>query len=136
MEALGRWARERSTITLSRLSAKSLWRLLHFGSNRWHLDYELRIFVRASMFEPKKGCPLCSIVASSSNPPSSSDSPTDPQVLYFDDIVTAYREKANPVSAKGHIIITFKYVVFTVVAVFHAKNIFSLHVPSLYTLVK
>jgi len=74
------------------------------------------------MFEPKKGCPLCSIVASglttSSNSPSSANS-TDPevQILHRDENFTAYREKVNPVSTKGHIIIAF-----------------NLHVPSLYTL--
>ncbi|KAF7339959.1 hypothetical protein MVEN_01913600 [Mycena venus] len=42
---------------------------------------------------------------------------TEPEFLWRDDNFTAYREKANPVSSKGHVIITF-----------------NLHVPSIYTL--
>jgi len=42
---------------------------------------------------------------------------TEPEFLWRDDNFTAYREKANPVSSKGHIIVTF-----------------NLHVPSIYTL--
>ncbi|KAJ7071525.1 hypothetical protein C8F01DRAFT_1110885 [Mycena amicta] len=75
-------------------------------------------------FAPKPGCPMCSIVASSAHAtPNSPRSPTfpagstQPEVLWRDDNFTAYREKANPVSTKGHIIVAF-----------------NLHVPSIYTL--
>ncbi|KAF7310631.1 hypothetical protein HMN09_00605900 [Mycena chlorophos] len=77
-----------------------------------------------SSFSPKPGCPLCSIVATSAhttqNSPRSPSFPsgsTQPEVLWRDDNFTAYREKANPVSTKGHIIVAF-----------------NLHVPSIYTL--
>ncbi|KAL0950826.1 hypothetical protein HGRIS_007588 [Hohenbuehelia grisea] len=67
---------------------------------------------------------MCSIVATAlaapSNSPRSPSFPvgsTQPEVLWRDDNFTAYREKANPVSSKGHIIIAF-----------------NLHVPSIYTL--
>ncbi|KAF9056647.1 hypothetical protein BJ165DRAFT_1522538 [Panaeolus papilionaceus] len=67
---------------------------------------------------------MCSIVASASHvSPNSPRSPSFPpgstqaEVLWRDDNFTAYREKANPVSSKGHIIIAF-----------------NLHVPSIYTL--
>lgn len=67
---------------------------------------------------------MCSIVATASHTtPNSPRSPrfppgsTQAEVLWRDDNLTAYREKANPVSSKGHIIIAF-----------------NLHVPSLYTL--
>ncbi|KAJ7225852.1 hypothetical protein GGX14DRAFT_422585 [Mycena pura] len=74
-------------------------------------------------FAPKPGCPMCSIVASSVQGPTTPHSPsfsassTLPEVLWHDDNFTAYREKANPVSNKGHIIVAF-----------------NLHVPSIYTL--
>ncbi|KAF9014989.1 hypothetical protein BDQ17DRAFT_1535735 [Cyathus striatus] len=75
-------------------------------------------------FAPKAGCPMCGIVASAShvtpNSPLSPSFPagsTQPEVLWRDDNFTAYRERANPVSTKGHIIIAF-----------------NLHVPSIYTL--
>ncbi|KAJ7456656.1 hypothetical protein FB451DRAFT_1276757 [Mycena latifolia] len=75
-------------------------------------------------FAPKPGCPMCGIVATSMHaPPNSPRSPsfpvgsTQPELLWRDDNFTAYREKANPVSSKGHIIIAF-----------------NLHVPSIYTL--
>ena len=67
-------------------------------------------------FAPKAGCPMCSIVATASHTtPNSPRSPrfppgsTQAEVLWRDDNLTAYREKANPVSSKGHIIIAFKY---------------------------
>jgi len=73
---------------------------------------------------PKPGCPMCGMVATASHaPPNSPRSPsfpvgsTQPEVLWRDDNFTAYREKANPVSSKGHIIVAF-----------------NLHVPSIYTL--
>ncbi|CAK5279953.1 unnamed protein product [Mycena citricolor] len=76
------------------------------------------------MFEPKPGCPLCGIVSSSAHGPVNSPrSPSfpvgssQPEVLWRDDNFTAYREKLNPVSTKGHVIIAF-----------------NLHVPSIYTL--
>ncbi|KAJ8489648.1 hypothetical protein ONZ45_g13503 [Pleurotus djamor] len=75
-------------------------------------------------FSPKPGCPMCSIVSTATHAPSNSPrSPsfpigsTQPEVLWRDENFTAYREKANPVSSKGHVIIAF-----------------NLHVPSLYTL--
>ncbi|KIL71009.1 hypothetical protein M378DRAFT_66540 [Amanita muscaria Koide BX008] len=78
-------------------------------------------------FAPKSGCPLCGIVANaaslaensppplsfSSGPPNSSQ----PEILWRDNNLTAYVERANPVSSKGHIIIAF-----------------NLHVPSIYAL--
>ncbi|KAF9073807.1 hypothetical protein BDP27DRAFT_1318185 [Rhodocollybia butyracea] len=80
-----------------------------------------------SMFAPKLGCPMCSLVASAlptpSNPWRTTVVTSDnlgsnvPEVLWRDDNFTAYREKANPVSSRGHVIIAF-----------------NLHVPSLYTL--
>ncbi|RDB28358.1 hypothetical protein Hypma_015231 [Hypsizygus marmoreus] len=78
----------------------------------------------AAMYAPKAGCPMCSIVSSASHAtPNSPRSPsfpagsTQPEVLWRDDNFTAYREKAHPLSSKGHIIIAF-----------------NLHVPSIYTL--
>ncbi|KAF5313037.1 hypothetical protein D9619_003372 [Psilocybe cf. subviscida] len=75
-------------------------------------------------FAPKAGCPMCGIVATASHTtPYSPRSPSFPpgstqaEVLWRDDNFTAYREKANPISSKGHIIIAF-----------------NLHVPSIYTL--
>jgi len=66
-------------------------------------------------FPPKLGCPMCSIVTTASNTaPGSPGSPsfppgsTQPEVLWRDDNFTAYREKANPVSSAGHIIVAFK----------------------------
>lgn len=68
-------------------------------------------------YAPKPGCPLCSIVSSAShatpNSPLSPSFPagsTQPEVLWRDDNFTAYREKAHPLSTKGHIIIAFKFV--------------------------
>ena len=79
-------------------------------------------------FAPKAGCPMCSIVATASHTtPNSPRSPrfppgsTQAEVLWRDDNLTAYREKANPVSSKGHIIIAFKYV-FPPVAYFPQVN--------------
>ncbi|TFK57486.1 hypothetical protein OE88DRAFT_1709727 [Heliocybe sulcata] len=75
-------------------------------------------------FTPKAGCPMCGIVATASHAaPNSPRSPsfpagsTQPEVLWRDDNFTCYREKANPVSSRGHVVI-----------------VFNLHVPSLYTL--
>ncbi|KAG6866833.1 hypothetical protein C0991_008769 [Blastosporella zonata] len=75
-------------------------------------------------FAPKPGCPMCSIVSSASHAtPNSPRSPsfppgsTQPEVLWRDDNFTIYREKAQPLSSKGHIITAF-----------------NLHVPSIYTL--
>ena len=33
-----------------------------------------------------------------------------PQIVYKDDKITAYLEKANPVSSKGHLVVMLKYV--------------------------
>ena len=59
---------------------------------------------------------MCGIVATAIHAPSHSPrSPsfppgsTQPEVLWRDDNFTIYRERANPVSSKGHIIIVFKY---------------------------
>ncbi|KAH8100501.1 hypothetical protein BXZ70DRAFT_152911 [Cristinia sonorae] len=75
-------------------------------------------------FAPRSGCPMCSIVASAAHTPAHSPrSPNfpigskQPEVLWRDDNFTIYRERANPVSSKGHLVI-----------------VFNLHVPSLYTL--
>ncbi|KAG6910595.1 hypothetical protein DXG01_009546 [Tephrocybe rancida] len=75
-------------------------------------------------FAPKPGCPLCGIVSSASHAtPNSPRSPsfpagsTQPEVLWRDDNFTVYREKAHPLSSKGHVIVAF-----------------NLHVPSIYTL--
>ncbi|KAH7923992.1 hypothetical protein BV22DRAFT_1091710 [Leucogyrophana mollusca] len=76
-------------------------------------------------FAPKPGCPMCGIVATAAShtpaqsprSPSFPDGSTQPEILWRDDNFTAYREKANPVSSKAHIIIAF-----------------NLHVPSIYTL--
>lgn len=68
-------------------------------------------------YAPKPGCPLCSIVSTAahatSNSPLTPSFPvgsTQPEVLWRDDNFTAYREKAHPLSTKGHIIIAFKSV--------------------------
>ncbi|KAH9947693.1 hypothetical protein B0H21DRAFT_317470 [Amylocystis lapponica] len=77
----------------------------------------------ASVFVPKPGCPLCGIVSSAIHTPSHSpvlasfpDS-DQPQILWRDENFTIYRERTNPVSSRGHIVI-----------------VFNLHVPSLYNL--
>ena len=81
----------------------------------WKLYQTYR--VQMASFAPKAGCPMCSIVATASHTtPNSPRSPifppgsTQAEVLWRDDNLTAYREKANPVSSKGHIIIAFKYI--------------------------
>ncbi|KAG9104950.1 hypothetical protein FRC06_005017 [Ceratobasidium sp. 370] len=73
-------------------------------------------------FAPKSGCPMCSIVTATPHPTplSSPRTPTFPaasssgtrtaaqtQIIWKDENVTAYVEKNNPVSSKGHIIILF-----------------------------
>ncbi|CUA72294.1 hypothetical protein RSOLAG22IIIB_00959 [Rhizoctonia solani] len=82
-------------------------------------------------FAPRPGCPMCSIVTSTPHPTplSSPRSPTFPngtssgtsttaqQIIWKDENVTAYVEKNNPVSSKGHIIILLNF-----------------HVPSIYSL--
>ncbi|CAE6470409.1 unnamed protein product [Rhizoctonia solani] len=82
-------------------------------------------------FAPRAGCPMCSIVTSTPHPTplSSPRTPTFPngtssgtttaaqQIIWKDENVTAYVEKNNPVSSKGHIII-----------------LLNLHVPSIYSL--
>ncbi|KAI0257359.1 hypothetical protein BJV78DRAFT_1277899 [Lactifluus subvellereus] len=77
-------------------------------------------------FAPKPGCPMCGIVSQaqrhrselnasvSPSPPSASQ---QPDALWRDDNFTVYREKTNPVSSKGHIVVAF-----------------NLHVPSIYML--
>ena len=39
-----------------------------------------------------------------------SSNPSGPEILWRDDNFTAYHEKANPVSSKGHVVILFKWV--------------------------
>ncbi|KAI0762655.1 hypothetical protein C8Q74DRAFT_1220556 [Fomes fomentarius] len=74
-------------------------------------------------FAPKPGCPMCSIVSAATaaavgSPASpSTNGPKQPDILWRDDNFTVYRESANPVSSKGHVVI-----------------VFNLHVPSIYTL--
>lgn len=63
---------------------------------------------------------MCGIVSSASqfqSGSSSSAATNQPQIICKDDNFTVYRERTNPVSSKGHLII-----------------VFNLHVPSLYTL--
>lgn len=74
------------------------------------------VSVPTMAFASKPGCPMCSIIASASHTtPYSPRTPTfppgstQPEVLWRDDNFTAYREKANPVSSKGHLVIAFKY---------------------------
>ncbi|KAF8832610.1 hypothetical protein HHX47_DHR1001785 [Lentinula edodes] len=71
-----------------------------------------------AMFAPKPGCPLCGIVASALPTPSNSwrapafssdpSNSTNPELLWKDQDFTVYRERSQPVSSKGHIIIAFK----------------------------
>ncbi|KAI0304688.1 hypothetical protein BC826DRAFT_8685 [Russula brevipes] len=70
-------------------------------------------------FAPKPGCPMCGIVSQARRQRDvvSSPSAPHPDVLWHDNNFTVYREKTNPVSSKGHIIVAF-----------------NLHVPSLYML--
>ncbi|KZT61363.1 hypothetical protein CALCODRAFT_447664 [Calocera cornea HHB12733] len=93
-------------------------------------------------FAPRLGCPLCTIVACArhsdsspgpspshpaSNEPSRSSSagagellwttPGGGEVVYHDDEVTAYIERKEPVSSRGHLVI-----------------VFNAHIPSLYSL--
>ncbi|KAI0639142.1 hypothetical protein C8Q77DRAFT_1213794 [Trametes polyzona] len=71
-------------------------------------------------FAPKPGCPMCGIVSSAATAALSPSSPSNSnthEILWRDDNFTVYRETANPVSSKGHIVV-----------------VFNLHVPSLYTL--
>ncbi|GJJ09450.1 hypothetical protein Clacol_003673 [Clathrus columnatus] len=76
-----------------------------------------------SMFTPKPGCPMCSIARAASLEPITNFFPNSnaktgkPEILWRDDNFTAYLEKENPVSSKGHIVI-----------------LFNLHVPSIYSL--
>jgi hypothetical protein len=93
-------------------------------------------------FAPKPGCPMCGIVSQAqrqrqalSPPPSASTSQQD--VLWRDENFTVYREKTNPVSSKGHIIVAFKCVNFPlhVLSRLLTTKFTSLHVPSIYMLV-
>ena len=68
-------------------------------------------------FAPKPGCPMCGIVSSAVHTPANSprspqfpNGSTAPQILWRDENFTIYRELANPVSSKGHLIVVFKYV--------------------------
>lgn len=82
-----------------------------------HHHSPLKLSIIPMAFAPKSGCPMCGIVATASHaPPNSPRSPSfppgskQPEVLWRDDNFTAYREKANPVSSSGHIIVAFKCV--------------------------
>ncbi|KAF9535512.1 hypothetical protein CPB83DRAFT_872404 [Crepidotus variabilis] len=72
-----------------------------------------------SEFAPKAGCTMCGIVAaaSASNFSANSSASARSEILWRDDNFTVYREEANPVSSKGHIVI-----------------VFNLHVSSIYRL--
>lgn len=78
-------------------------------------------------FAPRAGCPMCSIVATAQHGPSHSPRSPNfppgskaPEVLWRDDNFTIYRERASPVSSKGHLIIVFK----CVAAVFRSVRYF------------
>ncbi|THV06090.1 hypothetical protein K435DRAFT_44440 [Dendrothele bispora CBS 962.96] len=72
-------------------------------------------------YRPRTGCPLCGVVAKALeipiNTPCSSTTSDKIEILWRDENFTAYREHANPVSSKAHVIIAF-----------------NLHVPSIYNL--
>ncbi|KAJ3882346.1 hypothetical protein F5051DRAFT_41746 [Lentinula edodes] len=97
-----------------------------------------------AMFAPKPGCPLCGIVASALPTPSNSwrapafssgpSNSTNPELLWKDQDFTVYRERSQPVSSKGHIIIAFKFVVAYLPLFILSRPFVSLHVPSLYDL--
>ncbi|OJT05752.1 hypothetical protein TRAPUB_3412 [Trametes pubescens] len=65
-------------------------------------------------FAHKPGCPMCGIVSAASASALSPSSPTGSsgkhEILWRDDNFTVYRESANPVSSKGHIVVVFKCV--------------------------
>lgn len=82
-----------------------------------HLADVERTLLAAMSFAPRTGCPMCSIVATALHAPSHSPrTPTfpvgskAPEILWRDDNFTIYRERANPVSSKGHLIVVFKCV--------------------------
>jgi hypothetical protein len=77
---------------------------------------------------------MCGIIASGLHPPLHIES-TDKEVLWRDDNFTAYREKAHPVSSRGHIIIALKCVSSSPDVVENAYDLYSLHVDSIYKLV-
>jgi hypothetical protein len=95
-------------------------------------------------FAPKAGCPMCGIVSTAlhsqissstfQSAPNSSSSSNKPDILWRDENFTIYKEKVNPVSSKAHIIIAFKSVLGYCFS--HNSSIHSLHVPSIYTLVR
>jgi hypothetical protein len=70
-------------------------------------------------FASKPGCPMCGIVSRAQRDPDApSPSPLSPaavkaagpppEILYRDDNFTVYRERAYPVSSRGHIVLAFK----------------------------
>jgi len=63
-------------------------------------------------YAPRTGCTLCGVVAKALEIPGntlcSSITSNKIEILWRDDNFTAYREHANPVSTKAHIIIAFK----------------------------
>ncbi|KAH8835426.1 hypothetical protein DL96DRAFT_54082 [Flagelloscypha sp. PMI_526] len=73
-------------------------------------------------FAPRSGCPMCSIVSTSSSLAIGSR----PDILWRDENVTVYREKSNPVSSKAHIIVALNV---------HAPSIYSLSSSDLPLLV-
>jgi hypothetical protein len=77
-------------------------------------------------FTSKHGCPMCGIVAQAQRQRGDPNSPvplappsaSQPDVLWRDDNFTIYREKTNPVSSKGHLIVAFKSVAVSLHAFF------------------
>lgn len=72
---------------------------------------------RPMEYAPKPGCPMCGIISTathgSTNSPRAPSFPagsTQPEVVWRDDNFTVYREKAYPVSSKGHLVVAFKCV--------------------------
>lgn len=73
-------------------------------------------------FAPHKGCPMCGIVAKAqqdadasmafqpglSRAAASGSANTAPDIIWRDDNFTVYRERAHPVSSRGHLIVVFK----------------------------
>lgn len=85
---------------------------------------------------------MCSIVAAAAHdprlPPSSPSASPAPDILWRDDNFTIYREHTYPVSSKGHLIIVFKCVFahHCIAPADPPLAMSSLHVPSLYNLVR
>jgi hypothetical protein len=83
-------------------------------------------------FAPRPGCPMCGIVTQALHAPLGSPTaltfpttPAKPEMLWRDENFTAYREKANPVSSKGHIVIAFKCVLILSTSFYVLTRVFS-----------